>query len=914
MLTSFTEFERIEAVRNTDRALEAVLLTANDQHKRTVEWAQHDEAYNFLIKPNQEFVKRHLNQTLLKDLEQDIALVVKSNGTILTGVVKNRGSEFYPPVASVVLERIGFKNWTKSKALRKKFSARAGFSGFIPYGNKNQGNMMVSVRPILPSQGRAPIRGWIVFARYLDRNFRAQLGKVTQLEISASLYNDRLTQDSEPLPVQEGKKDPGYRFRINGNDFVSFAVINDISGKPFLTINVKQQRHLFAHGMEAFNFLMRSVAIVAIGFAIVFFGLMKTVILARLYRLTDQVERLSPEDQTTIELPGKDEFSVLAAKTNELLQSGFKIRAELKSSQGELQKYTEGLEKIVAERTRELSSMNAVLEIAVEGIGRFNHMANLVEGNLALAQVLRTDLDELIGKSLFELVKESQHEELRQLLRELPGEAKLSIETEREFEDSDTAHQELVLIPLFDDQKLFDGFFCFMKDITQRKELEEKIYYQAFHDNLTGLPNRLQFNDRISQAVSRANKAGTRVGVMFIDLDNFKYVNDSLGHNAGDELLCIVARRLSMSVRPGDIVARMGGDEFTILLEGIKTDDEVIQIAERTVRSMKHPVKIEQRDLFVTFSVGIAITDMETRSANQLLRNADTAMYQAKLRGKAGYTMYDPIMNKQALERLEIETGIRTAITEGHFKTCYQPIYNLYTEQICGAEALVRWEDPDFGTVPPSKFIPIAEETGLIIEIGEWVLRDACKQAQEWIINGAVQSDFVISVNLSTKQIQKADIIDRIAQALEESGLPPNRLKLEVTESAMMDNLETTVQKLETIRALGILVALDDFGTGYSSLSYLSKLPVDNVKIDRSFINVLGIEPQPTAIASAILTLCSAMNKSVTAEGIETREQLKLLRSLGCQYGQGYLFSRPISSEEFEDRFLTKLGTLQDAA
>ncbi|WP_165864465.1 EAL domain-containing protein [Capsulimonas corticalis] len=452
------------------------------------------------------------------------------------------------------------------------------------------------------------------------------------------------------------------------------------------------------------------------------------------------------------------------------------------------------------------------------------------------------------------------------------------------------------------------GIALTYRDITERNAFEEQLKHQAFHDVLTGLPNRALLMDRLDRALARSRRQGMDVAVLFIDLDNFKVVNDSLGHEAGDNLLTIVAQRLLSKVRQQDTVARFGGDEFAILLEDA-APGEAAEIAERVAAEMGQPLCIQGRDMFVTASIGLALSLDSSGDANGLLRDADIAMYQAKASGKAVTVTFDRSMTARAAERLEMESELRRAIEQGQLRLHYQPIVSLETEQISEVEALVRWEHPTRGLIPPGKFIPIAEETGLIVPLGKWVLEEACRQGQEWREAHSENLSLLIGVNLSTRQFQQEGLIEEIKEILERSGLPPASLKLEITESLMSARPEDTIAKLEQLRAIGVHLAVDDFGTGYSSMSYLANFPVDTLKIDQSFVQRLGSNSESDAIVQAIMTLAKALNLRVTSEGIETDEQRALLRGMGCDRGQGYLFSRPLTSlaltELLTNQFLT---------
>lgn len=442
----------------------------------------------------------------------------------------------------------------------------------------------------------------------------------------------------------------------------------------------------------------------------------------------------------------------------------------------------------------------------------------------------------------------------------------------------------------------------------QNESLEEtiaartkEIEHQAYHDKLTNLPNRALFLDRLTQALRRCHRTKRTISVLFIDLDNFKLVNDSLGHDMGDALLRQVADRLSDAVRPGDTVARLGGDEFTILLEDVVGEDEPRHVAKRVLESLAAPFTLGNTEAFANASIGIVVKTSPLETAETLLKSADTAMYHAKALGRSRYVFFSPEMHALAKERLEMETALRRAVIEGDINVAYQPLVQLSTGQIVGCEALARWQHPEKGTIPPGIFIPIAEETGLIVPMGWKLLEDACNQAM--ILRDILESpDFVMSVNLSGRQFQSSKLIPMIKEILERTGLPPHCLKLEITESILMENREESIQRMKELKALGVYLALDDFGTGYSSLSTLHAFPIDTLKIDKSFISRLEDEEGAQAIVEAILAMAHTLKIDVTGEGVESEAQANLIHSLGCQLGQGYLFDRPLTGEVLSDR------------
>ena len=440
------------------------------------------------------------------------------------------------------------------------------------------------------------------------------------------------------------------------------------------------------------------------------------------------------------------------------------------------------------------------------------------------------------------------------------------------------------------------GLVLNTRDVTEQSVIKQQYMHQAFHDPLTDLANRSLFLYQVGQALSRVQRQANAVTVLFLDLDNFKTVNDSLGHAAGDRLLVEAARRLATCVRESDLIARLGGDEFAVLVEDTGSVDEVLAIAERIGVALSRPFVLGVKEVFVNASIGISRSS-RGESTDELVRNADVAMYVAKMRGKGQHVLFEPQMHKAALDRLVVEADLRRAIEHGEFILQYQPIVELATGDIIGAEALVRWICHDRGRVPPGLFIPIAEETGLIVPIGRWVLREACRQAKCWTDERGLPVR--ISVNLSGRQLQEPGIVDEVQQALADTGLAPGQLVLELTESMLMHNTEQAMARLNALKALGISLAIDDFGTGYSSLSYLQRYPIDILKIDKAFVDVIDTGGDGPVLASAIVALGETLRMNTVAEGIETEGQRGHLLTLGCDLGQGYLFAPPLDADDF---------------
>jgi len=513
----------------------------------------------------------------------------------------------------------------------------------------------------------------------------------------------------------------------------------------------------------------------------------------------------------------------------------------------------------------------------------------------ASERILGWTPEEVVGRSIHELIDPAEAGRLLHLIADgARGDGSQAIECALYHQDGTTRQFEVLLTSLLDDEHV-RGIVLNSRDISERKAFERQLAHQAFHDPVTGLPNRALFVERVRHAIARGRREGRGLGVVFIDLDDFKIINDSLGHAAGDEVLQQVAQRLDQAVRASDTAARFGGDEFAVLLEDVDGVQEAADTAERIMDALGLPLTAGHNELSLRCSIGIAMAaDGEPVDADELIRDADAAMYIAKRDGKGGYRVFEPEMHEGVLARLELRTDLQRALVEDQLELYFQPVVRLEDGSVSGVEALLRWNHPERGLVSPVQFIPLAEETGLIVPIGRWVLREGCRQGRELLRELPQERRVSISINLSLKQLQHSDIVADVRDALEESGLDPSSLTLEITESVLMADTDLAVTRLAELKELGIRLALDDFGTGYSSLSYLSKFPVDVLKMDRSFLQD-GASPQQADLATAVVALGSTLSLEVVAEGIEMPEQWHTLRDLGCDLGQGFYFARPMN-------------------
>ena len=508
--------------------------------------------------------------------------------------------------------------------------------------------------------------------------------------------------------------------------------------------------------------------------------------------------------------------------------------------------------------------------------------------------------EELVGTSLLDLVHADDVETVGASLADAGVAAWRIVHADGHWIDVESTATDLLA------DSAVRGIVLAVRDVSERRGLEQRLQHQAFHDALTGLPNRVLFEDRVRQAVARSRRSGKPMAVLFVDLDDFKTVNDSLGHAAGDELLVQTAARLDDSLRGSDTAARLGGDEFALLLEEISGPEEAEAVAVRLHDALEQPFQIGDEEVFVRASAGIVITDGAT-VGDDLLRNADTAMYAAKAGGKGRHEIFRATMHVDAKKRLELMGDLRRAVRDGEFVVDYQPLVALRDGRVLGAEALVRWNHPRYGRIPPGDFIPLAEETGLIVQIGEMVLWEACRQAIQWQ-SLADETPVYVSVNLSPRQFKPAGhLVETVKRATAETGLDPSRLLFEITETLIVQDHVSAARDLQELRALGARVAIDDFGTGYSTLSYLREFPIDIVKIDRSFVTELGRGGSDAALVRSVLDLGEALNMEIVAEGIEDTTQLDSLKAMRCGVGQGFYFSRPLTGDEMSEILGTRV-------
>jgi Amt family ammonium transporter len=554
--------------------------------------------------------------------------------------------------------------------------------------------------------------------------------------------------------------------------------------------------------------------------------------------------------------------------------------------------------RVTAELERERAHLDQLVEHAPEAIVLLDNDDRVQRVNAYFTRLFGYEAEEAIGRPINDLIAPAHlAEEAAALSRRVTEGESVSHETVRQRKDGRLVDVSILGTPVLGPQGQM-AVYGIYRDISDRKAAEEQLLHLAIRDELTGLANRALFRDLVARSIGRGKRREDYAyAVMVLDIDRFKLVNESLGHSTGDQLVTAIARRLERCVRPGDTVARLGGDEYAIFLDDIRDVSDPIRVAGRIQNELKQPFVLGAHEVFASASIGIALSMAGYERPEDFLRDADLAMYRAKEQGGARHEVFQAVMHAHTVALLQLETDLRHALDRREFLLYYQPIVSVVSGKVVGFEALARWLHPQRGLVQPASFIPVAEVTGIIVPLGLWVLREACRQIRVWQQLAGGDHALAISVNLSAKQLLQPDLVDQVALTLKETGLEPRTLRLEITESVIVENAESAVAMLARLRALDVQLHMDDFGTGYSSLSYLHRFQIDTLKIDRSFVSNMGLRGENSEIVRTIVTLARNLGIDVIAEGVETEEQLALLRALGCEHMQGFLFSAPVPSD-----------------
>jgi len=839
-------------------------------------WAARDELAAFASDPLVESAQQFLGKNPDVSLER-----LQVNGLLVTDRQAKplivSGFEFQIDQSSQSIE------WARQQVAseQKTFnnSAVAHFSGLIKAPDDHL--LQVAAYPIFDSSGIGPSLGVLAMVRLVDDRFMQSLETSTQLKLRLQVINQQ--SSAELLSItDEALRDPrGILVRhVEDGSVKSYLVLKSLSAEPLAVIELVGGFFFLQQGLEAFQFFL-ILTLLAMLVLLLVISVSQSRLLSRLLQVTSQVDKISRSHDLSLRIelpPGNDEIVDLAESVNRFLDTRRELAIELGASE---------------ERFLQLTNTAPV----------FIWMTNL-EGELTW---LNDEMLRFVGLvrddfEVFQIAKliAPQDSDLYGKVVERASESQKGFQIELRICRHDGEHRWILLraSPMFSHDNQMIGYAGIGVDISERKQMEAKVEFMAHYDALTELPNRTQLTERLSRAIFDAHFNGTLVAVLFIDLDRFKNINDTLGHQVGDWLLQAVSQRLQHNLRSGDMVARLGGDEFVLVLSGLQSQENMLPLVLKIQQTLSQPYFLSGHQLKVTPSIGISMYPKDSLSIHDLLRHADTAMYSVKSSGRNGYLFYDTSMDATTKERLQLESNIRNGLDHNKFFLEYQPQVKGDNQQIFGVEALVRLMGKD-GPIPPDTFIPVAEETGQILELGEWVLREACRQAKAWQDKG--WKPVVMAVNISAVQLQRVDMVALVSSVLRETGLQAHFLELEITERVIMGDSAELIDTLEALRTLGVRLALDDFGTGYSSLSYLKSFPFDVLKIDRSFVQGINTSTGDLAITEAVIALGRSMKLEVLAEGVETPEHVRILLEKGCSHMQGYNFSRSLIPADLEN-------------
>jgi diguanylate cyclase (GGDEF)-like protein/PAS domain S-box-containing protein len=761
-----------------------------------------------------------------------------------------------------------------------------------------EGPALAAVAPVSTGGGSGAPAVLLVL-RLIDPALLAQMHQQAAIEFQVWALNDPALTQEERSVVQELLAGNDVQVIESGEEeFRVYSSYASISGQPVLLLRSQIHRSLLARARSTMQ--VGLLAQVGIGLAalVLLIMLFRRTVMDSLSLLTNHTSEIGRSNDLSarLVLDRSDELGTLANAFNRMVETLEDDRAR---------------QIAIKERLRESEERYALaVRGANDGLWDWNLLANEIHYSTRWKAMLGYRDDE-IGQSPEEWLERIHPDDRENVMAALSAHTQSTtahFESEHRIRHKSNNYIWVLCrgLAVRDSNNVPARMAGSQTDITLRKVFEEQLRHQALHDSLTSLPNRALFLDRLTQAIRLSERQKDyHFAVMFLDLDRFKVLNDGLGHVVGDSLLNMFAEKLQNILRAVDTVcrhsgtlARFGGDEFVLLLDNISGVGDATLVAGRIERMLEQPFQIDEHEVFTSASIGIAMSGPGYFNPEDLIRNADTAMYRAKARGKACFEIFDADMHSKAIERLQLENDLRRAIDRGEFRVYYQPIVSLSTGRIIALESLIRWEHPERGMISPIEFIPVAEETGMIVAIGEFVLRTSCRQLRVWQTTIPGQSDLVISVNLSVKEFSKANLIGTIADILTETVVQPHHLKLEITESALMESVEFVTRTLRQLRDMGIQLAIDDFGTGYSSLSYLHRFPMHTLKVDQAFIRDMSTSRESEQIVKTVLLLAQALSMSTIAEGIEDADQAEALRELRCESGQGYFFSRPLPVEQ----------------
>ncbi len=952
-LGGFARVEENDTRQHVARAIEAVADSVAKIDFTTRDWAGWDDTYKYIYDGNKAYEDANLTAQALgvNGLQMNLILYITPSGEMRFGTGLDLKEEKKVPIPAGVSDHI-----FRGSLLLDHRHEQSSVGGILMLP---AGPMLVASRPILTNEKRGPIRGVLIFGRYLDDAAVAELARITHLALHLHRFDDaQLPEDFQSARAPLSRQGAVLVRPLSRETVAGYTVLKDIYGQTAMILRVDVPRSIYEQGRVTTYYFLLDILGVGIGLGAVTLLLLDKLWLSRLARQASErrfqelfenandvvftadlnwcltsmnraAERLTgyTREEALHQSVGKILPPEHLARANEMLtglsgangtyeleilaRDGRRVPVEASIHHTYADGKPVGIQGIVRDITERKQAEVALREseeryaLAAQGANDGLWDWDLRTDRIYFSPRWKAMLgysDDEIGTVPQEWLSRVHDDDVAHLRSELAAHGDgttASLECEYRIRHRDGSLRWMLCrgLAVRDEQGRAYRVAGSQTDITERKRVEEQLLHDAFHDGLSGLPNRALFADRLGQAIRRADRhMDYRFAVVSLDIDRFKLVNDSLGHPAGDQLIKAIARRLELSLRATDTVARLGGDEFAILLADLAEPDDAVRVVERMQEGLAAPYNLNGHELFISASIGIVQSAREYARPEDYLGRADVAMYRAKVMGKARYVLFTPEMQSTTVALWQLETGLRQAIEQEEFRIHYQPIISLETGQMVGFEALLRWQHPQRGMVSPGEFIPVAEETGLIAPIGRWVLREAGRQAREWAARFP-STDCFITVNLSGRQLGQPDFSQEIEEMLQQTGVDPGELKLEITESVIMENVEAASAVLTRLNSLNLRISVDDFGTGYSSLAALRRFPVSTIKIDRSFVSGMTTGSENEEIVRAIVMLAHNLGMDVVAEGIETPEQLAKLKALGCEYGQGFLFSRPVDAQ-----------------
>lgn len=851
----------------------------------TRDWSQWDDCLAFIQGQAPAFIANNLDPASMRAIKSDLVAIYDQEGDRRFSGALGEGDGGF--------ESQGLFPKRAEKAAPYLVPPLAGrdIAGLMSSGGEVY---LVASSPILPNSGEGRSWGAFILGRRVGEGFVRTLSE--QTEVPLQLERAGAGSDQEP----------GFRLDPRRESVVGVAVIKDLYGADLLVARTRSSRDISIRSMETVGLFRDAMLGVCILCALALILALTRLVSRPISGIRSQIGLMS----SGLPLSMPDWLTRRKDEVGELAQAFSLLSARLDQKRSELEEVNRSLERKVEERTYELALLAKVVESTSEAVVLTELDGTIVKVNEAFCRSSGYSAEELLGRKP-SLMKSGRHDAsfYADMWRSLDESGAWSGEIWDRRKDGEIYPRWLTINRILDSKGEPRNYVGVSADISEIKATEERLHQLAYFDPLTGLPNRALFRDRLDKAIARGARTGERLAVIFTDLDRFKYVNDTLGHAAGDRLLIEIARRISARLRVSDTVCRIGGDEFTIILEGLRCDDDAARVSELVLADIAAPVMLDGTSVFVGASLGIAIFPEDDLTAEGLTRKADAAMYSAKEGGRNTYRFSSGATETANRERLELDLGLRRALENSELLLYYQPIVEASGEALVGAEALLRWRRPD-SPEPclPERTIALAEESGLILKIGDFVMREACRQAAAWRDSGR---PLRVAVNVSARQFEHSGLARLVREGLESTKLDPSRLDIEITESALMVDMDMALRTMLELKSMGVSLSIDDFGTGYASLSYLSRFPVDRLKIDRAFIKDLSTKPTSAALVGAILAMASSLGIMTVAEGVETAEQRAFLAERGCSEIQGFYFSRPLPPERFA---LFSLEKMRDSA